>query len=514
MKIGDFIKTTKGKIVTFGGATVVAVGIVVAVLMQGSGYRSILVKQVEGNVEVVGERNNGQAYVGERLYSGDDVSVKEASSMTMCMDNDKYVYADANTHFRLEADQNRRSSRIKIYLDKGSELNELKSKLGTDDSYEVDTPNSTMSVRGTVFRVTVYIGSDGLTYTLLEVQEGIVLVRLKTIDGTYNGVEREFKISQSALIRGNNEFSEFVVGDDGEVERILDYDNLPKDSVERLKALLEAAINIEIESSNNKKKQDAPEKISKEGKKSKKTEEAVDSEEKSVDKTEDKTEKKVSTENKKTEKNKTESKKKQESKSTKNTKGSTASEKEKSTQSTQTNNKSTQSTQTSNNNTQSTQTNNKNTKSTQISDKNTQSSQTSKNTVSSQTVEKKTEEKKTEEKKTEHTHTPGNWEIVQEATCTASGSRQRRCTSCGEVIDKESIAAKGHDWGGWNVIKEATCTESGSKSRTCSNCGITEKTTIASKGHDWVKHTSETSTGADGLPYTWYECSRCGAQKN
>ncbi len=255
MNVGALLKTTKGKILAGAGGTVVAVGIGVAVLLQGGGYRSIAVEQVAGTVNVVGEMNNGQAYKGEHLYSGDDVTVMDASELVMCMDNDKFVYADANTHFKLEASDKSEDSRIKIYLDAGSELNELQSKLEAGETYEVDTPNSTMSVRGTSFRVTVYKASDGLIYTLTEVTTGEVLVRLKTTDGSYNGVEKLFTPGQSALIRGNSEFSEFVssglldandienTGDDDALE--LAYGSLPEDGMERLIALLEGGNFIE-----------------------------------------------------------------------------------------------------------------------------------------------------------------------------------------------------------------------------------------------------------------------------
>lgn len=255
MNVGALLKTTKGKILAGAGGTVVAVGIGVAVLLQGGGYRSIAVEQVAGTVNVVGEMNNGQAYKGEHLYSGDDVTVMDASELVMCMDNDKFVYADANTHFKLEASDKSEDSRIKIYLDAGSELNELQSKLESGETYEVDTPNSTMSVRGTSFRVTVYKASDGLIYTLTEITTGEVLVRLKTTDGSYNGVEKLFTPGQSALIRGNSEFSEFVssglldandienTGDEDALE--LAYGSLPEDGMERLIALLEGGNLIE-----------------------------------------------------------------------------------------------------------------------------------------------------------------------------------------------------------------------------------------------------------------------------
>jgi len=74
----------------------------------------------------------------------------------------------------------------------------------------------------------------GLVYTLLEVSEGEVLVRLKTSDGTYNGVEASFTAGQSALIRGNSDFSEFVVGEENEIILILNYEILPENAVDRL----------------------------------------------------------------------------------------------------------------------------------------------------------------------------------------------------------------------------------------------------------------------------------------
>ncbi len=234
----ELMKTTKGKAIAGAICAAVIVGIILAVVLKKDGYRSISVEDVKGTVDVVGERNNGQAYKGQRLYSGDDVTVMEASELVMCADNEKYVYADENTHFVLEASSPKESSRIKIRIDKGSELNVLNAKLGIDDSYEVDTPNSTMSVRGTTFRVTVYMGNDGFVYTLLEVTEGRVLCKLKTRTGTYNGVEKEFGPGESALIRGNDDLSEFVVGEEGQEVRILDYDNLPKANVPRLIALL------------------------------------------------------------------------------------------------------------------------------------------------------------------------------------------------------------------------------------------------------------------------------------
>ncbi|MCR4597002.1 MAG: FecR domain-containing protein [Lachnospiraceae bacterium] len=393
MGFKEFIGTTKGKIAVIGGSAVVAVGIGVAVLLQGGGYRSITVEALTGTVNVAGSRNNGAAYVGEQLEDGDDVTVAEASDLTMCMDGDKYVYADANTHFALSADQSKDASRIKILLDAGSELNELQNALGANDSYEVDTPNSTMSVRGTKFRVTVYTGSDGFKYTLLEVYEGVVDVRLKTENGTYNGVERNFTVGESGLIRGNVTLSEFVTVDKADLAEIsgseeevllLHYDSLPEDGVERLIELLK---NGEIRSAA----------------------------------------------------------------------GDTSAQND------------------------------------------------------TQATDDKTDDEQggaTED----HKHTPGEWEVTKEPTCTAAGSRQKLCTECGEVIETEEIAATDHTPGDWTTVKEATCAAEGSRQQKCTVCGAVVKTeSIAKTDHtpgEWKTVKNPTCTEAGSKQQT---CTKCGA---
>ena len=62
--IKTLLATTKGKIIAgcSAAAVVAIVGVVVAVIVSKSGYRSISVEDVKGTVNVVGEKNNGQAY--------------------------------------------------------------------------------------------------------------------------------------------------------------------------------------------------------------------------------------------------------------------------------------------------------------------------------------------------------------------------------------------------------------------------------------------------------------------
>ena len=212
-KLIEGAKATKVKVGVTIGAMVTTAVIVAAVLLTGDkSYRTVAVEEVNGTILV---SSNGKetvnAFEGMHLYSGDDVSVQQQSDMTMILDMDKYVYAEEGTHFWLECEGTTDDSRTVIYMDSGSVLNHIKDNLNEGEVYQVDTPNSTMAVRGTVFRITVYRGEDGLVYTLLEVFEGNVQVDLKTEAGAYNGVSEIFGPGESALIRGNSDFSEFVL---------------------------------------------------------------------------------------------------------------------------------------------------------------------------------------------------------------------------------------------------------------------------------------------------------------
>lgn len=206
----EFIGSTKGKVCLLAVIALIVAGAVLAVTLNKDDYRSISVEETTGEVTVVGNKSNGNAYVGQHLYSGDDVTVSSSSELTMCMDTDKYMYAEENTHFTLQASAGSEDSKIKIYMDEGSTLHKLESKLGENDTYEVDTPNSTMSVRGTTFRVTVYKEANDI-YTLTEVTDGEVNVKLKKADGTYSGEEKNVAAGESVLIRSTADESEFVV---------------------------------------------------------------------------------------------------------------------------------------------------------------------------------------------------------------------------------------------------------------------------------------------------------------
>ncbi len=82
-------------------------------------------------------------------------------------------------------------------------------------------------------------------------------------------------------------------------------------------------------------------------------------------------------------------------------------------------------------------------------------------------------------------HIEGEWEVVDEPTCTEEGSREKKCIRCMEVLDTEPVDALGHEAGEWEVVDEPTCTEAGSRERICIRCDEPMGTEeIAALGHE------------------------------
>jgi len=104
-----------------------------------------------------------------------------------------------------------------------------------------------------------------------------------------------------------------------------------------------------------------------------------------------------------------------------------------------------------------------------------------------------------------HTHSFGSWLTTQNASCTATGISQRKCSTCGHT-ETQTINKTSHNMGGW-VTKNATCTVNGNKTRSCTSCGYKETQTIAKTGHKYTSKVVAATCKDKG--YTQYTCSVC-----
>ena len=103
-------------------------------------------------------------------------------------------------------------------------------------------------------------------------------------------------------------------------------------------------------------------------------------------------------------------------------------------------------------------------------------------------------------------HTPGDWIIDYEATCTTSGRKHTECIYCGQVFENIYIPAPGHTYIS-EVIRETTCEEYGIIQHTCVNCGDNYLTYVYSEHSYYVSERVEATCESDG--YILYTCNNC-----
>lgn len=194
-------------------------------------FRSIMVYDVEGNA-VIERADVGSLSAAENLYleSGDRVSVAQDSSMRMKLDDDKYVMAEADTIFSIEAEGTEADSRTKICLEQGAITHEIQRPLSDGSQYETSTPNSVMAVRGTIYRVELSQDENGEQNTKLCCFQGKVGTKPILPNGTYG---------EEVLVPAG---SELIVYSDGAIDGPKDiaYEELPQQAVQNLISLSES----------------------------------------------------------------------------------------------------------------------------------------------------------------------------------------------------------------------------------------------------------------------------------
>lgn len=159
-------------------------GIVIFLMNREESYRVVKIYELDGTATVTREDTGEiEIYPNMVLASGDEVWLKEGL-MTLKLDEDKYVYVEENTRFSLQAKGNAADSETSINLIEGAIVNEIRSPLSEEASYEVHTQNSSMSVRGTTFRVAIYYDEEGTLFTKVSVFDGKVQTQLVYKDGT------------------------------------------------------------------------------------------------------------------------------------------------------------------------------------------------------------------------------------------------------------------------------------------------------------------------------------------
>ena len=167
-------KSKKGLLFAIIAFILIVAAVIVAVFML-SGHRVIKVDDLEGQVTL--ERNAAEKEIveGMNLKSKDMLTTGEDGLLELLVDTDKHILAKQNTCFEIVSNGNEKKGKLKIKLEYGSSLVEIENKLNENSSVEVETPNASLSVRGTTFEVSY---SEENKNTVVEVTDGVVEVKV------------------------------------------------------------------------------------------------------------------------------------------------------------------------------------------------------------------------------------------------------------------------------------------------------------------------------------------------
>jgi len=134
-----------------------------------------------GTVQV---RHSGESWVsaenGMDLYESDSVRTGESSSASIILFKSSIIRLDSNTEVTLQEIIQEEETRVSVNQDSGRTWNTINKISGIDD-YEVQTPTTVASVRGTSFEVKIMedgnttVGVGNGTVNVSRIRNGIIL---------------------------------------------------------------------------------------------------------------------------------------------------------------------------------------------------------------------------------------------------------------------------------------------------------------------------------------------------
>ncbi|MBQ5768986.1 MAG: FecR domain-containing protein [Clostridiales bacterium] len=228
---------SKKTIAIIAGSAVALIAVAVTlffVIPKDKSYRLLKLFEFSGSGTVTRE-NKGDItpYANMVLENGDTVKL-DNGVMTIQADDDKFIHLDEHTTIKLNATGTSDKSKTSIELLEGGITSDIRNKLSADSTYEVNTPNSAMSVRGTVFYTFVY-EIDGVKYTRICCFEGNVSTRLIYKDGTSSIEEVLVPMGKEVIIYEDQTTTDYLYVEPQDI----DYSTIPEEELLELKEMIE-----------------------------------------------------------------------------------------------------------------------------------------------------------------------------------------------------------------------------------------------------------------------------------
>ncbi|MBP3621608.1 MAG: FecR domain-containing protein [Lachnospiraceae bacterium] len=166
-------KKNKKLPIIIGAIALVIIAVVIVVVVNNKGHRVIKVESFAGDVALERGSSKKDMVEGMNLKSKDTVTTGSDGLVELLVDTDKHIVASENTSFKITSSGSEEKGKLKIELLYGTSLVEIDKKLQKGSSVEVETPNATLSVRGTIFETSYTEDEDK---TVVKVTDGVVKI--------------------------------------------------------------------------------------------------------------------------------------------------------------------------------------------------------------------------------------------------------------------------------------------------------------------------------------------------
>ena len=167
-------KANKKFLIIIAIIIIAVIAVVGTILLIGNGgHRVIKVDKVSGEASLEREETKQEIYEGSNLKSQDAVITGQDGQVELLVDSDKHIWAQENTKFKVVSSGDENKGKLKIELQYGTSLVEIEEKLPEGAFFEVETPNATVGVRGTIFETSYY---EEENKTVVQVTSGVVEV--------------------------------------------------------------------------------------------------------------------------------------------------------------------------------------------------------------------------------------------------------------------------------------------------------------------------------------------------
>lgn len=162
---------------------IIAAAIVISLYFGGDTARELVISEIQGSVFITRDSRRFAANKNSKLKSGDIITTDSNGTARIAFDGDKYIFVEQDSMVYIYFTGISSKGDISVNLSRGAAICQINNELKKNASFTLKTPNSVVSVRGTVFRTQFdylenYMGYSNVMITHVQDFDGTVTLQL------------------------------------------------------------------------------------------------------------------------------------------------------------------------------------------------------------------------------------------------------------------------------------------------------------------------------------------------